>query len=185
MRSIKVITQPAVEPVTVEEAKLCAHISHDVENDLVEHWIRAGRQLAEDYQWRAYFTQTVRVKYDYYPRFPLCLPRAPLQSLVSVSYTDDDGITTTIDNSNFIVDTDSEPGRLALVSGFAIPSTTLQGIGCFAITFVAGEESIANIDTRVKEAILLYCTYRNENRAGEVDVPDAFYHLLRPNRLHL
>ena len=185
MRSIKVIAPPSVEPVTVEEVKLNCHITHDDEDTIIAHWIRTGRELAEQYQWRAYLTQTLQVAYDNYPLFPLTIPRSPMQSLVSVQYIDDAGTTTDIDTSNFIVDTDSEPGRIALVDGYTLPTTTLRDIAGFKINFVAGHSSIDLIDNRVKDAIIIYCSHRNENRAAETSIPDTFYNLLRPNRLYL
>lgn len=88
---VKVITPPAVEPVTVEEVKLHTRVAGDVEDYLIAMWIRSARELIEEYQRRAIITQTLEVTMDSFPDSVFCLPRAPLQDLESFCYYTSDG----------------------------------------------------------------------------------------------
>jgi uncharacterized phiE125 gp8 family phage protein len=204
--SLKLITPPEIEPVTLAEVKLHAHIDHSVQDSILEGWITTARMLAEDYQRRAFIGQMWEVAFDSYPETPIYLPRAPLIGVVSIKIYDylnaetvlysvaDNPITTTeeagIDfstNSDFLIDTDSEPGRIGFAYNKTWPSTTLRSMSAVKIRFAAGYGlEASNVPATVKDAIMLYCTYRNENRAAEVDeAPKQFFNLLSPDRMYL
>jgi hypothetical protein len=206
--SIKIITPPAIEPVTVEEAKLAARIDYDVEDALVAMWIQSGRELAEGFQRRAYIRQTVEVSYDAFPRSPFVLPRSPMvrpvitptgEATTTVGPDDDpapiftfkyyatDNTETEYDPNNLIIDYNSEPARVSLSYSLTWPIVTLRPIDAVRVRFCAGYgTSASSVPATVKDAIILYCTYRNENRAAEVEsVPRQFFDLLRPDRIHL
>lgn len=180
-----IVTAPTVEPVTVAEVKTHTHISHDEEDGLISDWIRSGRELAESYQRRAYLEQVIRLSWDSFPRVPICVPRSPLISLEAVSYFDSDSSETAFSVDNFIVDTDGEPGRLMLVDGVYWPSVTLRTINSVHVRIKAGYGITADsVPRNVKDAILLYCSFRDENRAGEEnEIPDTFFNLLQHDRL--
>jgi uncharacterized phiE125 gp8 family phage protein len=196
MSRLRVVTPPTVEPVSIADVKMHSHISHSEEDALIQSWIRSGRELAESYQRRAYCTQTLELSFDGYPEMPLSLPRGPLQSLVSVECTDYQGVTTTLydsapggDTSMFTVDVSGEPGRIDLAYGEYWPSTVLRSINSVRVQFVAGYgDTVADVPENVKDAILIYCTYRYDNRAGQAfvyevkSIPEAFYTLLRHDR---
>lgn len=184
--SIKIITAPTVEPVTVAEVKLHAHIDHDVEDTVLTTWIKTARGLAEDYQRRSFITQTIELTYDDYPDVPLLLPRAPVQSVTSIKIYDTDNVETSLTLNNFIIDLDSQPARIDLGYLKSWPTTMLRPIAGVKIRYVAGYGDAAmSVPANVKDAIMLYCTYRNENRAGEIEAPKQFYDLLRHDRIHL
>ena len=87
--------------------------------------------------------------------------------------------------SNYFVDTDHEPGRINLEHGISWPAVTLRDINGLKIRFVAGYgDAATDVPQAAKEAITLYCAYRNENRIGETEVPKAFYDILRPDRVY-
>ena len=203
---IKVITPPQIEPVTVEDVKLCAHIDHDIEDKIIALWIKTGRELAENYQKRSYITQILEQSFDGFPCVPFNLARPPLIGVMTITYTDSDGLTTTLydsgidyissttttgspftppsTNSDFIIDTDGEPGRIDLAYLKTWPNVTLQPINSVKVRYAAGYGEYAeDVPEYIKDAIMLYCIYRNENRAGEVqETPSHFYNLLRQER---
>jgi uncharacterized phiE125 gp8 family phage protein len=201
--SLKLITPPSVEPVTAADVKLHAHISHDVEDQLIELWISAARSLAEDFQRRAYIGQKWEIAFDGFPCMPIYIPRPPLISVDSIKCYDilgsetvlysiaDDPLTTTVEpganaatNSDFIIDTNSQPGRIDFAYGKTWPSITPRSMNALIIRFTAGYGlTAAAVPQAVKDAIMLYCTYRSENRAGETEeAPKQFYNLLWPQR---
>ena len=195
----KVLVEPVVEPVTVDEAKLYAHIDHSVEDTLIANWIKTARKEAENYQRRVYIRQTLQVTYDnYFPLMPLELPRPPLVSVRSIKYYDDENVEYSIDLSDFYIDICHTPGRIIFNKNFEWPNTiTLRSIDSVKIVFIAGYDDKYNeelttpeadssiVPPGVKDAINLYCSFRNENRCAEDgDFPKQFYDLLYQERLY-
>jgi len=90
------------------------------------------------------------------------------------------------DDGTFIIDTDSEPGRLCLAYSETWPTVTLRPHKAVKIRYWAGYGPTADsVPDTVKDAIMLYCAYRNENRAGEItETPKQFYDLLTPERIY-
>lgn len=181
---IKVSTAPTSEPVTVDDVKLACHIDHSTEDTLITGWIKTARELAEGYTRRAFMQQTIRLTYDEFPETPILLPRAPAVSLTSIAYYDTDNTAAMISASDLITDFDSEPAQIELAYGIDWPSVVLRPMSSVKIEYVAGYGSSAvNVPQRFKDAILLWCTWRNENRTAEVSAPEQFWSLLRPDRL--
>ena len=181
---LKLITAPAVEPVTADEVKEHTHITHDVEDLLVGRWITAARIAAENHQRRAYISQVWELSFDTWPEVPFDSPRPPLINILSIKYIDYLGVENplydsavpVITNSNFIIDTGSEPGRIGLAYNVAWPGVTLQTINSVKIRFTAGYGTAAvNVHENIKSAITLYCSYANENRAAEVPEPPKWF----------
>lgn len=184
---IKRTVEPTVEILSAAEVKLHTHISHNVEDALIAQWIKSGRIAIEQYVNRSLVEQTYEVYFDGWPLFPVELPRPPLISVTSVLYYGDDGTEYTFDSNNYIIDNVSCPGRIAQANNVILPTTSLRSINSVKITYKAGYVTallIANLPETFKDALYIYCTWRNENRSGENDIPRAFYDILRPVRLN-
>lgn len=191
--SLKLITPPILEPVSVEDVKIYTHIDHDVDDKLLLSWIKTARILAENHQRRAYFEQTWEMSFDNFPNLPLFIPRPPLNHIEFIHYYDSNNTMTDMDLDEFIIDTSHEPGRLSHGYNEIWPSVILRPIDAIKIRYVCGFVSLTVDDStttttepesiplpeNVKDAIYLYCAYRNENRSGEIEkVPRQFYDLL-------
>lgn len=203
---LKLITSPAIEPVTLAEVKLHTRISHDIEDSLLTSWIVSARQRAEDFLNRCFIAQVWEMNFDGFPCLPLMFPRAPLMQLLSIKYYDtantetdlyyesynpvsttDEGGTEPDTNADFFIDTDSEPGRLGFAYLADWPSITLRPMSSVKIRFAAGYGlEAADVPQNIRDAIMLYCGWRNENRAAEVDKePEQFFNLLRHDRMSI
>ena len=182
---IIIIAGPAIEPVTLAEVKLHTHIDHDVEDDILNSWIKTARTLAQDYQRRAYITQTLELSLDGFPGMPYDMPRSPLQSIESIKYYDYEDTENVFTVADLYVDIASDPGRIGFDYNITWPTTILRELAAVKIQFKAGYgDATTDIPENVRDAIFLYCTFRNENRAGETDkVPSQFLDLLRQDRL--
>ena len=177
-RRVKVITHPSVEPVSLDEAKLWLKIDtspateHD-DDDLIESVIiPAARELVEDIIDQCLQTQTLELSLDEFPSSGVIeLPKGPLQSVSSIKYFDSDGIAYTLDTSNYIVDTSSNPGRVILAYGTSWPSFVAYPSNPIKIRYIAGHEDNSPydpVDRKIKIAMRLLITHWYDNRDFEV-----------------
>lgn len=180
--ALKLIAAPAEEPVSLADVKTYLRIDGTDFDALLTNLIKAAREYCEAFQNRAYITQTLELVLDEFPDMPLHLPRPPLQSVVSVKYTDVNGVETVWDPSNYLVDPVSEPGRIAFAYGKSWPNVTLQPVNGVKIQFTAGYGAASSIPENVKQAIMIFVAHRFENPDRE-DVPDAVHALLWPDRV--
>lgn len=199
------IQAPDIEPVTLAEVKLHAHIDHSVQDAIINSWIKSARIAAEAYQRRAFIGQIWEMAFDAFPSVPILLPLAPLMQLISIKYYDYNNTDTTLyyegynpvstteeggdepsTNADFIIDTSGSPGRIALAYSKTWPAIVLRAIDAVKLRFACGYGlDTTAVPENVRNAIMLYCTYMNENRAGEVaEVPRQFYDLLAFDRIY-
>ena len=91
-RSWKVTTQPLIEPVTVDEAKIFSRIDTIEEDNLIEGFIESVRMAAEEYLGRAFISQTITTVLDFWPGKIIELPRPPLISVTGIYTVDEDDV---------------------------------------------------------------------------------------------
>lgn len=180
------IIKPTLEPVSLLEAKSNTNgVDFNDDDHLFLGWIIAAREECESYMSRAYITQTLEVTLDGWPKSPCELPRAPLISVASIKYFDTDDVEAEFSSSNYFVGTGT-PGRISLNFAQIWPTTTLRPIENVKIRFVVGYgTNVTDIPETVRNAIMLYCTHKYENKEGEDEFPKEFYDLLRPDRLYI
>jgi len=192
-RRIKITTAPAAEPVTESEAKLHCRVDHSTEDAIFTRLIEVARIQCENISGRAFVTRTYTAMLDRWPSTPFELPYPPLASITSIKYYDDAGsAAATVSSANYYVDTNSEPGRVALVSGADWPSTTLRDINGVEIIYTAGYGNAAAVPDQYKQAMLLLIGHLYENREsvsvqqgiGMVQVPQAVDWLLMTDRAY-
>ncbi len=172
--TLRLITPPAVEPVSVETAKLFLRVDGTEEDALVMSLAKGARETGEELARRAFLTQTLEmVLDDWPPKFVMALMRPPLQSVISVKYYDENNVEAIW--TDYTVDTRSEPGRVHFNS---TPGTTLLESGGIVVRYVAGYGNTeADVPQRIKDAILALTAYRYENRESYVaprEIKDAF-----------
>ena len=164
------ITAPTAEPVSTVEAK--AHLRVDISDDdtLIDVLVAAAREDVEARSWRALITQTWELVLDEWPSKSFIeLPRPPLQSVTSVKYKDQDGSESTWAASNYIVDTDKEPGRVHLANGISWPTVSLYPTSGIRVRYVAGYgDDAADVPRRYVQAIKLMVGHLYENREAVV-----------------
>ena len=73
--------------------------------------------------------------------FAIVLERPPLQSVTSITYIDPNGNQQTLSSSQYVVDAQSEPGRILPAYGTYWPPTLTQ-INSVSVNFVAGYPAI-------------------------------------------
>lgn len=137
--SLTLQTAPSVEPVTTAEAKTFANISTSADDDLIDGLITAARKHCEDYVNRQFINATWDLKLESFPG-EILIPKPPLSSVTSISYTDTNGdIQTLTAVTDYQVDTASEPGRIKPAYDEDWPSDVKEGVyDAVVIRFVAG-----------------------------------------------
>lgn len=146
MAGLVLVTPPAVEPITLDQAK--NHLRVDIADDdaLIETYITAAREACEAFIHGFLITQTWRVSLDAFPvngTDPIEIPVEPLQSVGSVKWFDQLNNVTTLNawnngSGDYIVDTDSEPGRLVPPPNQVWPGVSLWPVSPVQITVTAG-----------------------------------------------
>lgn len=174
MTTLRLITPPTVEPVSVETVKLFLRVDGTEEDTLIMSLATGARETGEGLARRAFITQTLEmVINDWPPKFVLALMRPPLQNVVSVKYYDKNNVEATW--TDYTVNARSEPGRIHFNS---TPGTTLSESGGIVVRYVAGYGNSANdVPQQIKDAILALTAYRYENRESHVvpkEIKDAF-----------
>ncbi len=163
------MTAPLIEPVTLYEIKqhlrLDSGVSTD-EDNLLNGYITVARETCEPFQNRAYIDQTWDLVLDDWPAGDIItIPRPPLGSVTSITYYATGGTAATLTAGTYIIDKDSEPGRVSLGYGEVWPSTVLRPVKGVIVRFLAGYGSAASsVPTKMKQAIKLLVGHMYEHR---------------------
>lgn len=184
---LSLITVPVTEPVETAAVKDWLRVVDARDDTLIEALIAAARQSAEDFQNRAYLQQTWQLTLD---AFPACilLERVPVQSVMSIEYIDETGVTQTVDTNAYQVDVHSEPGRItpAYLETWPTPRAVMNAV---TVTFQAGYPDVAMIPGAITTAIKVWVTDLFDHR-GSFSIgapvhlmPHAVKMLLWPDRL--
>lgn len=159
--SYRELTQPNAEPVSLATAKHHLRVDFPDDDAYITGLITAARQYVEKYTNRCIFNRTILLTLDYFPwpgwssttgssdgtyylksyfrGVTIRLPKPSLVSVESVTYIANDGVTLiTIDPTNYVVDTNSEPARIAPKPGYTWPYQQNYLPGQVRVTYTAG-----------------------------------------------
>ncbi len=196
------ITAPAYEPLTVEIVKLHCRIDGDARDALVTTWIQAAREYAETFTGRQLVGATWEQTLNFFPGGRMIpLPRAPLRSVTSVKYTDENGTEQTLSSSAYSVwapaGPRAQPGGLTLAYDETWPTTRVVE-GAVRVRYLAGYTAadVANaaaamvlVPAAIRQAMLLLCAELSERPAAAIQgtiigtVPFGVDELLWPYRI--
>lgn len=197
--ALRLITAPAVEPLTLTEVKAHLRIVDSDADTLIATFLRAAVDHVDGkdgFLGRALVTQTWELVLDKFPDIEIKIPLPPLQSITSIKYDDGAGTEQTLATDQYAVDTVSEPGWVVPVTSW--PST-IVAINAVRIRFVAGYPAdassppnlAANVPGAIKAALLLtigsFYAHRETIVVGGAAVllPWGAEQLLRPYRVQL
>ena len=186
-------TDPAQEPVGLEEMKAHARID-DADNDAtISGLIVAARRWVETLTHRALITQTFVYKID---RFPgpvttvIELPGGNTQSLTSIAYIDTNGDSQTWTASNYIADLVSQPALVGLAYDADWPNIREWDLPV-TLTYSAGYgDDPGDVSEELRTAIKMLAAELYENREDSIvgvpiaSVPWGVKFLADPFRIH-
>ncbi|MEM9732597.1 MAG: head-tail connector protein [Pseudomonadota bacterium] len=179
-------TQPATEPLSLDEVKAHIRVTHDHEDALIADLIRAARQHTEfasgqkliTQAWRQYESQV-----DVTRTIPLRL--RPVQRIEAVTAFDGEGNPSVIAQTNYDLIQTRDGPCLTLAQSFELSRAAnglevdlIVGMGNFGI----------DVPPVLKRAILLLCAHWYEFRGAvspsdqPVSMPSGFDALIAPYR---
>jgi len=186
--SIRRSVQPAIEPVTLTQAKDHCGVSVTDDDTKLTAFITAAREAVEKYLNRTLITTTWVMRMQ-----ELCgeilVPFSPLIAVSSIAYDAADGTPTTLATTEYQYDIYSEPGRIKPAYNKFWPVALYQ-YNAARITFTAGYGTLASdVPGPIKQGILamvatLFAQRETIVLDGSVaDVPEVARFYLYPYRV--
>jgi uncharacterized phiE125 gp8 family phage protein len=171
----KLITAPLSEPITLAEAKLQLRVDLIEEDALISGLIAAAREWAESYTNRQFMAATYQLV-EKTNKHCIALPKNPVQSIDSITYVDEQGVTQTLAPDTYELSNSDEPALLEL---YQRPNSEH-----ITITFKSGYESAEKVPASIKSAMLLVIGYLYAHREDTVKkMPTHAEWLLNSHRI--
>jgi uncharacterized phiE125 gp8 family phage protein len=186
--SVKVITPPAAEPITLDEAKAHLRVFGPDDDAQIEGMISAARGMLEKKTGRLLMPQVVEFATPAWG-YGIRAQAAPFRELVGVTYIDPEGVTVNMDPASVYVDSYIEPALIGLPYGGTWPAAQ---IGSLRIVRAAvGYDDADSIPAPLKQwmltAIAAMYDHRSAVIAGTIvaTLPEDFMHWLwHPYRVY-
>ena len=180
------LTPPAVEPLSLAEAKAFLRIETSEDDPLIAAFISAARLHVETQTGLALITQSWRMVLDCWPaNGRIAVRPAPLQALTAARVFDFDGEALAIDIQAFVVD--ASTSTLSFIPR-ALPMPTRIAAG-IELDFTAGFGGAASdVPEPLRQALRLLIAHWHENRAivagaDVAPVPSNTAALIAPYRM--
>jgi uncharacterized phiE125 gp8 family phage protein len=158
------LTPPAVEPLSLDEAKAYLRVAHADDDTVIAALIASAREHVEAQTRRGLITQTWRHKRDAWPADGrIAVLPAPLQTLAAARVYDQDGAAQAIDVESFVLDTIAAPGTISFPPWSAPPPG--RAYGGIELDIVVGYgDAASDVPAPLKLAIRLLLAHWYENR---------------------
>jgi uncharacterized phiE125 gp8 family phage protein len=185
-RSLTRQTPPAVEPVTLAEAK--AHLRVDTSGDdaYIGTLITAAREWCEQYLDRTLVNTQWVMRFDSFPpdgTHDIELPRPPMATAgtttaVALTFTYENGTTATYSTASYRVDRSSTPGAVKTLYGQTWPPHLMDD-NAISVTWWAGYGAAgSSVPASIRHACLMLVGFWFESRStvlvGSISKPLEF-----------
>lgn len=169
MLNAEIVTPPAAEPITLDEARHYLRVDHNLEDSVVSGMIVAAREWCETFTGRALITQTLRRRLDAFPAHgeAIYLPGGHVQSVTSLTYTAPDGTPAAMLDSAFEIDawSPNSGSFLRLAPGITSWPLAREGTNQVHVLYVAGfGASGAQVPAVIVNAMRLHLGWSYANR---------------------
>ena len=179
---------PAVEPVSLAEAKAHLRVDGTAEDVLIGSLILTSRLHVEASLSVALISQSWTLVLDKWPKGDTVeIPLSPLQAVPGLRVRNASGVGVTVPATSYLVDLASKPPRL--VWNNAVRPDPGQPANGIEIDLNAGfGASVASVPAPLKHAVLLLTAHWYEHRdpveigSGAERIPDAVTDLIAPFR---
>lgn len=156
------VTGPAKEAVDLNTVKNFLRVPFDLTEDDARllNLAESARQWVEQVTSRVLITQTLQDLHDDFPdddREPIALRRAPVQSVDSITYIDEDGVTQTWDSSEWQSFERNGETWIQPIPDECYPDTEENRRNAVTIEYTAGDGDDWNgLEQPLRDALLYY-----------------------------
>ena len=178
------ISDPAVDPVSLTDAKHHLRVDISDDDDLITKLIGTATQHVESVTGLALIQQIWRHYRDSWPANRIIeLGPTPILSVDDVVIYDADGPPSSLAAANYVIDRHSRPARLQIIGSISGPGIAINGI---EIDFTAGfGQAGDDVPPPLRQAILMLVAHWYEHReavavGGGAAVPSGFEALIAP-----
>lgn len=187
--SLVMTSAPALEPVSLAEAKAHLRIDHTLEDALIQSLIITSRLHIEAALGLALITQSWSFFADRWPKAQrLVMPMRPVQAIASVRLWKIDGTSMQLPGQAFFLDGQGLPARLVW-QGNGPPTDPERTVNGIEVAFTAGFGAApTDVPATIRHALLLLVAHWYENRepveigAEHSAIPAMVSDLLMPYR---
>lgn len=194
------VTPPALDPISLSEAKAHCQVTYTDEDGLIAGYILAAREYVENECFRRLITQTIDYTIDdgwpckivrgYY-RQRIEFPIGPVQSVTSITYIDGSGAQQTLATNQYVtgnMGTAVQSGRPYIEPAYGVtwPTVRCQPVAV-TVRFVAGWD-LSSVPNPIMQALRMMIFHAERNREAVsggsfVEVPLGVESLISPYRL--
>lgn len=152
-----VTVAPTVEPIGIDDVKNHLNLLNNDHDQYLSTLIVAARRLCETHTHQTAIATTFETSFDGLPSCgELVLDAPPLQSVTSIYYTNSDGVSTLLATSEYVLKTDSLPGKILRAYEKTWPIVRTQGVARpVIVTHVSGYATADDVPQEFKQAMLL------------------------------
>ncbi len=188
--NLRIVTPPAAEPVSLELAKKHSVVEINDDDDLIEIYIAAARDFAEQFMNRAIIRQEVELTLDCFPRCGIQLRGGQVQEVSEVTYIDQDGNEQTWPDTEYWIGSSGEPAVLVpTIDSSGFPQTQYRPDAVkvrYWVGYAPGEGSptdyAENVPANIRNAILKMVDDSYNNR-DQAESQQTVENLLWPYRI--
>jgi uncharacterized phiE125 gp8 family phage protein len=181
-----ILDGPAVEPVSLAEAKIWLRVDGADEDDLVSTLIVAARLMVETWANKRLISQNWRLVLDGWPDSGILrVPLTPVQAVTRIRTYDVNGVPSVVPPASYTVDSVSEPVRIVAGVNFPAPGRVVSGI---EIDLTAGFGATSRSPpASLRQAVLLLVARWYEARGdgaanADISLPPDVAALIAPYR---
>jgi uncharacterized phiE125 gp8 family phage protein len=185
-RSLTRYTAPAVEPVTLAEAKVQCRVDTADDDAYITALIATAREYVESVLDISMISTVWEARYDTFPLWEIILPRPPMQNAsVTLVYRDEGGTNQTLTSGSgaFQMDFYATPGRIFPVYGGVWPAVRGDENSVLVRWSAGYGASGSSVPSVLRHLVLLLVAHWYEMRqpvgqGGQMPIPTTFDTLL-------
>lgn len=181
---------PAVEPVSLSEAKNYLRVDHDDEDILIASLITAARMHIEIATDQAMITQSWSYYLDQWPEdLHVDVSLGPIQTVDEIRLYASDDTMAVYAAENYFADLASKPGRIIRRAGLSWPKPGRVANGIEVVLTTGYGDNAGDVPDALKQAIFLLLAHWYETRAvvsigsNVAQIPETAAHLIAPYKM--
>nr|BDD44894.1 hypothetical protein 1 [bacterium] len=182
--NIKLVQAPTTEPVSLADMKLYLRVDLNDEDALITSLIKTAREHVETFTRRAIPSQQWALYLDKFPAKEIVIPKPPLFSVQSITYKDKDGVKATFPTTDYIVDGESDPGKIVPAYGKTFPSIEFYPVNAVKVSFTAGYSTIPEVYVIAIKMLVAHFYEKRQlvSETSMTEIPFGIKNLLYPHR---